>query len=180
MKLKIAFSLMSSLALGAVGVVPTAAAAQMVGTYTGTSADGQNISITIGTDSSTGLLQVQGWNYGIASTCTGGTTFNTGWGFGPDGTGTDLNGATGTYKNSFSYVYVTSTFRFVRNEIIGTLASYTPTFAPVASGRPTKAIFCTSKNQKFTATFVETATVAAATIVQPTALSYGGTLAKTK
>ena len=180
MTLKIAFSLIAPLAFGVVGLLPVAASAQKVGTYTGTSADGQSISITIGTDSNTGLLQVQGWNYGIASACSGGTTFNTAWGLGTDGTGNDLDGATGTYKNAYIYVYVTSTFRFVRNEIIGTLASYTPTFAPVASGRPTKAIFCTSKNQKFTATFVEPSTVEESPLVQPRALSYGGAVAIAK
>lgn len=130
------------------------ASAQQAGTYAGTSADGQNISFTVGTDTNTGALMITGFQFGLTANCNPGAfTFNTGWGLGADGTGADIVGKSVTYHNSYAYVDVIAPIHFgAAGAASGFITSYTPTFVPVSSGAPKKAAFCTSARQTFTAT----------------------------
>ena len=162
--------LLQALGVASCLVASHAASAQQAGVYSGTAKDGSNISFTIGTDASTGNLQVTAVGIGLIDTCTPGAfTYNTGWGLGGDGT--DLTGNTGTYNFSYGYLYVTATLKFVGKVLIGTVANATPTLIEPASGEPKKAAYCSGKQQTFKAT-LQTGTAAAA-VAMPRALFYG-------
>ena len=151
-----------------------AASAQQAGVYSGTAQDGSNISFTIGTDSSTGNLQVTSAGIGLIDTCKpGGFTLYTGWGLGGDGT--DLTGNTGTYTYSFGYLYVAATLKFKGDTLTGTVENASPTLIEPASGsgEPKKAAYCSSKKQSFTATLQGDDAVRA--MAPPRAFLYGET-----
>ena len=150
-----------------------AASAQQAGTYSGSMADGTNISFTIGTDGQTGALQVTAASIGVSDTCNPGAfSYNTGWGLGGDGT--DLSGNKGSYTYSFGYLYVTATLSFSGANLKGTVENATPTLIPPAtgSGEPKKAAYCSSKKQAYTAT-LQPAGALAATSQRPRAFYYG-------
>src|ERR1700722_13537921 len=80
-------SLSATMALGlsCAAMFSLAAHAQQVGTYSGTTADGDPISITVGIDPNNSSFQVQGMNVDFSAPCKGagaGYTLNTAWGFG--------------------------------------------------------------------------------------------------
>jgi hypothetical protein len=151
------------------------------GTYSGTSADGQNFSFIVGT-AGDGALQIQSVNLGITATCNpGGTTFMTGWGLG--GNGVDLSTAKTTYLFNGPYLYLTVAIAFKPGNpatATGTITSYTPTFKPLtdgSTGRPKKAVFCTSAKQSFTTTFSETIPAAVTGKAVATGVVYGAATA---
>ncbi len=164
----LALGLVTSLALS------HAASAQQAGFYQGTSADGSNIQFTIGTDSATGNLQVTAVGISLADACNPGAfAYNTAWGLGGDGT--DLTGNKGTFTSSFGYLYVNATLTFVGTTVKGTVENATPTLVATSSGtgEPTKAAYCKSKRQTYTATLQTTADAQAA--ARPRAVLYGAT-----
>ena len=126
------------------------ACAQTAGTYTGSQANGANLSVTVGTDPNNGALAITGLGVGIIGSCKPGTTTaNTGWGLGLT---QDLTGPSAKVVYSFDYFYTELSLKFSGNTVTGTVTSYTPIFATVDSGRPKKAVFCTSPKQSFSAT----------------------------
>jgi hypothetical protein len=148
-------------ALLCAGTMAPAARAQQAGTYSGTSADGQNVSFVVGTDSNTGKLQITSFNLGITAPCHPGSyTYSTAWGVGGDGK--DLTSHSTTYTYSFGYLYLVASMKFTSAGATGKITSYTPTFAPVNSGHPKKSVFCKSPQQGFTTTYAATSSVASA------------------
>ena len=126
------------------------ASAQTAGTYSGMQANGANLSVTVGTDPNNGALAITALGVGIIGSCKPGTTTaNTGWGLGLN---QDLTGSSAKVIYSFDYFYTELTLKFSGNTVSGTVTSYTPIFADVNSGRPKKAVFCTSPKQTFSAT----------------------------
>ena len=140
----------AALIAGASLSICTNACAQTAGTYTGSQANGANLSVTVGTDPNNGSLAITALGVGIIGSCTPGTTtVNTGWGLGLT---QDLTGSSAKVTYSFDYFYTQLTLNFSGNTVTGTVTSYTPIFAAVNSGRPKKAVFCTSPKQSFSAT----------------------------
>lgn len=170
-------ALVSATALAAVAAMPLAARAQQAGVYSGTTADGNTITFTIGTDSNTGALQVTALGFGLTDTCNpGGFTYSTGWGLGGDGT--DLTGSTGTYNyTGYGYLYVSATLKFTGNTLTGTILNATPTLIqPTTAGsEPKKAAYCSGKKQKFIATYSASA---AKMPGRPVGITYGGTVSR--
>ncbi len=124
--------------------------AQTAGTYSGTQANGANLSVTVGMDPNNGALAITALNVGIIGDCNPGTTtVNTSWGLGLN---QDLTGRSAKVVYSFNYLYTEVSLKFSGSSVTGTVTSYTPIFASVDSGRPKKAVFCTSPKQSFTAT----------------------------
>ena len=148
------------------------ALAWKAGTYEGTSADGQDIKFVVGTDSTSGKLQILSFNFGITAPCYPGTyTFQTAWGFG--GNGVDLTTAKTTYTYSFGYVYMIASITYGPGGATGTITSYTPTFAPVISGHPKKSVFCTSPKQSFTTSYTPTVPASGFAKAAPIGMIYG-------
>ena len=142
-----------ALAVTLLSALAGAAFAQQAGTYSGTAADGSAISFTVGTDPSTGNLQVASANISFSDTCNPGSfTFQSSWGLGASGP--DLTGSTGTYAtNVAGYFDVMATLQFSGPNLTGTIENVAVNFVPPATGsQPTKSAFCKSKKQKYTAT----------------------------
>jgi hypothetical protein len=130
-------------ALMVAGVGP--AAAQVAGVYSGTSMDGNGITLDVSTDTGTGLLAVTGASIGFSALCSDGSTLNSGWGYGL--TQDILNRKV---KNTTAGYYFTITFdvTFSRDgqSATGTISTVSPTLSPVGA-KPKKALFCTSASQ---------------------------------
>jgi hypothetical protein len=140
------------------GLSAAALAAPTAGTYTGTSADGQGISLTVGTDGN-GDLAITSASISIQATCMpGGTTAYTGWGYGQDAV---IAKNKFSYVESFDYLYEPVKGTFSGDTITGTISSDVPGFAAVTKGAPTKSVFCKSLTQSFTATLSASASLKA-------------------
>jgi hypothetical protein len=128
--------------------------AQQVGTYSGTTADGNTLSFTIGIDANTGAYEFTGAGLGMTSYCKHSNYyFNTGWGF---GLGQDIvsgNNNVVVNANQYNYFYINYNLTFPDNNTIqGTVNSDVAAFEP--GDPPRKADFCKApKNMTFTATF---------------------------
>jgi hypothetical protein len=134
----------------------TPAGAQVVvqqGTYSGSTADGQGLSFTVGTDSNNGLTAVTGANISFNAPCNGdeGYTLNTDWSF---GVLQDIkpNGRTGKFTPSFNYYYFDITLVFSADgTATGTITSYSPTLYQVGI-KPARALLCISPDQALSLT----------------------------
>jgi hypothetical protein len=143
------------------------AAAQVAGTYSGTAADGSGLSFTVGTDPNNGALAIIGASISFSAPCKGTTSsLQTGWGFNPNA---DISNNKVTYNYDFDYLSnaVTLTFSADGQSATGTIASISPTLAPVGT-KPTKALFCDSKKQALSLTLQP----AAKALPQPRAVLY--------
>jgi hypothetical protein len=127
------------------------AQAQKIGTYYGTSADGQFLDFTVGTDTNTGSLALLGAGINFAAACTGGNPdLMASWGFG-------FTQDIAAHKVSMLFgntdVYVTANLVFAGNgnTVSGNITSRAAAFAP-STGAPVKAEYCISAKQAFTAT----------------------------
>jgi hypothetical protein len=129
--------------------VSTAGWAQQAGTYSGTSADGSNVSFTVGTDSNNDLA-VTGASINFTAPCKGGTTptVYSGWGFGTDAVITKNKASMVASDNFF---YITADLKFSGSTVTGTVTTRVPDLDP-GSTPPTKADFCESPKQAFSAT----------------------------
>jgi opacity protein-like surface antigen len=133
------------------------AAAQVLGTYTGTSADGNGVSVTVGTDPNNNDLAITGASVGFSAPCKGSTGFvlDTGWGFNPNA---DIVNGKVTVNYDFSYLSstITLTFNNNTNTASGFITDISPTLY-VVGPKPKKALFCESAKQAVTLTFSGTA-----------------------
>ena len=131
--------------------IATPAAAQVAGTYSGTSADGQSLTFVVATDPNTGELAVTSAGIYFSAPCRDSTyILNTGWGF---GLAADIKKGTvriSEYDNYYHFA-VTLTFASDGQSATGTIASTSPTLYP-DSAKPTKALFCTSPEQALSLT----------------------------
>jgi hypothetical protein len=137
----------------------TSAEAQKAGTYYGTSADGQFLDFTVGTDTNTNSLAVLGAGINFDAVCSGGNpNMQSSWGLGFT---QDIVARKATVLFSGQDIYVTANLVFSSNgnTVTGNITTRSVAFAP-STGAPTKAEYCISPRQAFTAT-LSTTTVAA-------------------
>jgi hypothetical protein len=125
-----------------------AAQAQSAGSFSGTSADGNTVSLTVTQSGST--FTVTGMNVGFMADCKRtGNVATEGWGF---FLGDDISSGATNYTSHNDYYYITGSMHFSGgNTIKGVITSYTATFVPGAAP-PAQAQFCTSPHQAFTLT----------------------------
>jgi hypothetical protein len=125
--------------------------AQKVGSYTGSSADGNTISLNI--TGSPGAYTITGMSVGFTAQCKSGVATE-GWGF-------SLNipvvsGASTPFVSNNDEYYIDGALHFTSNtKIEGTIASRTSVFVP-GPIPPTAAHFCLSAKQNFTLKFEST------------------------
>lgn len=126
----------------------TGALAQLAGSYSGTSADNSNISLTV--TESGGVFTVTNMNIGFVASCNiPGSTVSEGWGF---FLGQPLVNGAANFVSHNDYYYTFGKMHFSGNTVIkGVITSLTATFAP-GSTPPIKSQFCKSPNQAFTLT----------------------------
>jgi hypothetical protein len=137
-------------------VLATPAAAQQVGTYAGTSADGQDLVFVVGNDTSTGYLALTSAGIGFSAPCKNSSVvFNTGWGIGlmQD----IIDGKTGKFSATDSYFTFNLELKFAKDgqTATGKITTYSPTLDPVGS-KPTKALLCESPEQTLSLTLQAT------------------------
>lgn len=126
----------------------TGAMAQMAGTYSGTSADNNFISMVV--TESGGVFTVTSMNVSFVASCNiPGNTVSEGWGF-----FLGQNFASGmldfTSHNDYYYIYGNAHFSG-NHTIKGLITSLTATFAPNHTP-PNKSQYCTSPKQVYTLT----------------------------
>ena len=126
----------------------TSAMAQLAGTYLGTSADGNTISMVV--TESGGVFTATTVNVGFVASCNvPGSTVSEGWGFSLNQP--FVSGAL-NFTSHNDYYYIFGKAHFSGNTVIkGVITSLTATFAP-GSTPPIKSQFCKSPNQAFTLT----------------------------
>ncbi len=140
-----------------VAIFSMPAASQVVGNYSGATADGNPVYFVVGTDPETGNLAVTGYNFRFSGLCSDGSTLNNGFGIGG---GADIINK----KTSFILAEFLLTNRFnLRfsadgSSATGRMASVVPSLSPVGP-RPKKALICRSPaqtlNVKLTTTAIE-------------------------
>jgi hypothetical protein len=132
-------------------VFGSGAEAQKAGTYFGTSADGQFLDFTVGTDTNTNTLAVLEAGINFDAACNGGNPdLIESWGLGFTQDIADRK-ATVVFDSQDIYVNATLTFSPNGNTVKGTIDTRVVGFAP-STGAPAKAEFCQSARQAFTAT----------------------------
>ena len=137
-------------ALAAIAAASTASAGALAGTYMGTSADGNGVTVVVATDTN-GVLAATSATVFFSAFCSrDGSTLNTGWGYGTDQPITGRRVANVTASNYFTISYHL-TFSVDGQTATGTIASISPTLTPVGP-KPTKALFCRSASQAVTLT----------------------------
>lgn len=143
--------LSAPLAAVLVAALATPAAAQVAGTYSGTSADGNGVSFTLATDPNTGNLQITGAGVGFTAPCKKSTyVLNTGWGWNP---GTEITGKTVTSVNDGNYFDITFKLKFSADNqsATGTIATVSPALNNAVEPAR-KALFCASPKQALSVT----------------------------
>lgn len=129
----------------------TPAAAQVAGTYAGTSADGVGIQFVVSTDSSNGDLALTSASIGFSAPCKKSTyVLNTGWGFGLTADIVNRRVSYVAIDNYFVFTF-NLTFSSDGQSATGSITSVSPTVTPV-SNKPKKALFCESPKQGMTLT----------------------------
>jgi hypothetical protein len=132
-------------------VIPMNAWAQQVGVYNGTTADGDNVSFTVGLDNNNDLA-ITGAGISFTATCAAtGDIVNEDWGFGTDEviSGTRAPFAAG---DEYFYIFAPGTVLFHGSQLTGHLNSRTAIFRTNTTP-PGGAQYCISPTQSFTATF---------------------------
>lgn len=143
--------LTAACALSCAMVFSSGANAQKAGTYTGTSADGQFLDFTVGTDTNTDSIAVLEAGINFDAACKGAyPDLMQTWGLGFT---TDIvkRKAAMLFPGQDIYVVANATFSADGNTMTGTVTTRVVGFAP-ATGAPNKAEFCESARQAFTAT----------------------------
>jgi len=137
-----------SIAVGAAFFAASPLQAQTAGTYTGTSADGQSLSFTVGTDSSDALAIIS-VSTSVNALCPDGSPFPFGSGYGQD---VVINDGAVDYTEYYAYLWQKVTGHFVGNTFVGHIISITPYLLLSPTGLPRTAEACKSANQTFTTT----------------------------
>ena len=141
---------------------PAAAVDVALGTYNGTSADGNSLSIVVAADPKDGDPELTYLGLNLTAPCKPTDldyTLQTGWGFDAS---IDIP-KSGRIKIStpFSYITVEANLVFAADgSVSGTITSYEPVLYPVGP-KPTRALFCTSPEQTLSLTLESADTVPA-------------------
>jgi hypothetical protein len=129
------------------------AAAQVVGTYTGSAADGSYFSVTVAVDSATSLYEIVGASVDFTAPCKGTTGYvlNSGWGFNPEA---DITNHAVTVNDDFNYSSIAFNLKFdnTNNTVTGFVSVIAPTLYEVGI-KPKKVLICTSRKQPLGATY---------------------------
>jgi hypothetical protein len=139
-------------------MLATPATAQEQGTYSGTSADGQNLSFVVGTDPNTGYPALVSAGLSFSAPCKNSTVvFTSAWGFGLMQDIIDRK--TGQFSQTDAYFTFDLKLDFTVDgqSATGTIRTYSPTLDPVSS-KPTKALFCESPEQALSLTLQSSST----------------------
>jgi len=131
--------------------IGTSAGAQTIGTYYGTSADGQFLDFTVGTDPNTSSLALTGSGINFDAPCKSpNPDLMSSWGFGFT---QDIADRKVTMQVGAQDVNVLANMTFSRdgNTVSGAITSRAVAFVPFTSV-PSKGEFCESSKQAFTAT----------------------------
>lgn len=139
----LAFSMLCAMTLSSPG------SAQTAGTYSGSSADGQTVSFTVGLDGDS-RLAVTSASVGFEAPCKGGTapTLSSGWGFGSDAVITNHRA---TLIAPDPFFYITATLKFTGSTVTGLITTRAPYLDP-GHTPPNRADFCESPLQAYSAT----------------------------
>ena len=153
MSKKFAAVLACGLLCGVLGI--SAASAQVAGTYAGTSADGQSISISVTFDSGTGLYEITGATVWYNVHCTGlgtGITINEGLGWNP---GTELNPGANqmTFAGNEQNIFANLGWHKYNNTFSGNIDSRISALVPNGAARPNHVMFCESASQPLTLSY---------------------------
>jgi hypothetical protein len=125
------------------------AAAQVAGTYAGTSADGSPVSFTVSLDNNNELA-VTGDSVDFSTNCKGGGNNDGGWGWGTDSV-IAKGKAAGNLEFPYATIIWTLKFSTDGQSATGTVSTVVPTLAPVGA-KPKKAQICKSAKQAMTLT----------------------------
>ena len=127
------------------------AAAQVAGTYSGTSADGNGVSFAVSTDTNTGVLAITGAGVGFTAPCKRSTyVLNTGWGWGPTN---DIVKHKVTSVNNGTYFDITFNLVFATDGQSAT--GYITTISPALDNgtrAARNALYCVSPKQTISVT----------------------------
>ena len=140
----LAFSALCAMALSTPGL------AQKAGTYSGTSADGEPLSFTVGLDGNN-VLAVTGASISFIAPCKGGTvpTLSSGSGFSSDAV---ITGHKASIVAPDPFFYITASLKFAGTRVTGLITTRSPYLDP-GKTPPNKADFCESPLQAYSATF---------------------------
>jgi len=138
-----------------------AASAQTAGVYSGTSLDGQGISITVALDTGTGFYEINSATVWYNAICTGngaGTSVYQGTGWDP---GTEISGGTGqmTLTDSEESIIANLKFHSFTNSFTGNISTRLAELVPNGAARPVKAARCDSDWQPLNLYYVGPAKV---------------------
>ncbi len=135
-------------ALAALFALP--AAAQVAGTYSGASANGDGVTFTVGTDTGTGVLAVQSASIGFSALCRDGSTLNSGWGYGMNQDIAHKRVSNTTYGPYFTIKF-TLKFSADNQSATGTVSTVTSSLSPIGPA-PKKVLLCRSPIQALNVT----------------------------
>jgi len=131
--------------------IATPASAQEIGTYTGTSADGQGLTFEVGTDPNNGDPQLINATIFFSAPCKNNSyVLDTGWGFGLSNDIVKRKVKFVTSDNYFTFT-VDLTFATDGQTATGTIESVAPTLYKVGA-HPKEALICTSPSQALSLT----------------------------
>jgi hypothetical protein len=133
--------------LAATAIVAGPAGAQVAGTYSGTMADGNPVSFTVGTDPDTGDLALTSASISFSDKCRDGSTFSGGFGFGfsplPDIVNRKVTSNGG---GPYLTTDLTLTFSTDGQSATGSITTISPTLTPIGP-EPSKALYCRAARQ---------------------------------
>src|SRR5437868_246007 len=128
------------------------ASAQVAGTYSGTSADGQSISITVTFDSGTGFYEITGATVFYSARCTGlgtGISINEGLGWDP---GTELPPGANqmTFSGNEENIFANIGWHKSTNAFTGNIDTRIAALVPNGVSRPNHVMYCESASEPLT------------------------------
>jgi hypothetical protein len=129
----------------AAAAIATPVAAQVPGTYSGTTADGQSVSFVVATDPNNGEYALTSASINFSAPCKNQDyTLNTGWGFGLEADIVKRRVVT-TQSGNYFYFAINLLFSTDGQSATGTLESISPTlFQTPTATKPNTSAYCES------------------------------------
>jgi hypothetical protein len=149
--MKSLFSACGGVIIAAVFAMP--AAAQEVGTYNGTSADGQSVSFTVSIDPNTSAKEITGATVWFLAACKNSTySLNEGEGWGPNVDVAANHKVSATFSVPGFFNIFSLKFAADGSTATGTTETLAPYLDP-ANSPPKKSLFCESRRQTLSLTY---------------------------